>query len=558
MIFLFLVPLFGIEVKGSKRWIDFYFLPRFQPIELVKPFLIISISLILSNEKYNNIYLKYSFSFFLTGIVALFVPVVKRIATVNQFSIKKLLMPLAYAGLISGMMTLISTAPNLIVSEELSNQGYEPFRMLDFTPIGLAMLFVAIVYFILRNRFSKSDESSVGYGQERMKSLLEKYNIQGEIYRMKIGPESLYLNKRVMETDLRHTYGLNILGIEADEAFASSMTIVRKDTILRKGQVLYVHGEKSNVDKVCQDKGLKQLEYQGVHSSLLKQQIGLAELVIPFNSNYIDETVEKIGVDKLPKFNILGSKRLKSYSLDNLKQHTIKTGESLLVMGSREDISNLKNNTNDYIVFNIPFDQEEEVNSRKAITSITITVLMIIMLVVNIVPPVVTILVAAILMIGTKCLTMEDAYSSISWSTVILIAAMLPFASALEKTGGITLIVENVMGVFGGSSPYFLITGLFIITVIFGSFLSNTATAVIFAPIGIKIAEASSISPYPIAMTIAIAASSAFLTPVASPVNMLVVSPGGYKFMDFVKTGLPMFLLALAVSLILIPLLFPF
>jgi di/tricarboxylate transporter len=161
-------------------------------------------------------------------------------------------------------------------------------------------------------------------------------------------------------------------------------------------------------------------------------------------------------------------------------------------------------------------------------------------------------------MIGTRCLTMEEAYSSVSWSTVILIAAMLPFASALEKTGGITLIVENVMSVFGGNSPYFLITGLFIITVVFGSFLSNTATAVIFAPIGIKIAEASSISPYPIAMTIAIAASSAFLTPVASPVNMLVVSPGGYRFMDFMKVGFPMFLLALMVSLLLIPILFPF
>ncbi len=493
-----------------------------------------------------------------TGIVALFVPVVKRIATVNQFSIKKLLLPLAYAGLISGMMTLISTAPNLIVSEELSNQGYEPFKMLDFTPIGMAMLLVAIVYFILRNKFISTTEDTVGYGQERMKSLLDKYNIQGEIYRLKIGSGSPLANKKVMETDMRHKYNLNILGIEADETFASSMTIVRKDTVIRRGQVLYVHGEHSDMVKVCDDKELKQLEYQGVHSSLLKQQIGLAELVIPFNSNYIDETVEKIGIDRLPKFNILGSKRLKSYSLDKLKQHSIKTGESLLVMGSREDISNLNNNTNDYIVFNIPFDQEQVVDSTKAITSIIITLLMIVMLVINILPPVVTILVAAILMIGTRCLTMEEAYSSVSWSTVILIAAMLPFASALEKTGGITLIVENVMSVFGGNSPYFLITGLFIITVVFGSFLSNTATAVIFAPIGIKIAEASSISPYPIAMTIAIAASSAFLTPVASPVNMLVVSPGGYRFMDFMKVGFPMFLLALMVSLLLIPILFPF
>ena len=183
---------------------------------------------------------------------------------------------------------------------------------------------------------------------------------------------------------------------------------------------------------------------------------------------------------------------------------------------------------------------------------------MVVFLVINIIPPVMTILVAALTMIGSKCLSMEEAYSSINWSTVILIAAMLPFASALERTGGITLIVDQVLDVFGNGSPYFLISGLFVVTVLFGSFLSNTATAVIFAPIGIKIAEASSISPYPIAMTIAIAASSAYLTPIASPVNMLVVAPGGYKFMDFVRIGFPMFVIAWLVSILLIPLLFPF
>lgn len=494
-----------------------------------------------------------------TGIVALFVPVVKRIATVNNINIKSLLMPLAFAGLISGMMTLISTAPNLIVSEELANQGYEPFKMLDFTPIGISMLICSILYFIVRSLiFRKKEGEKVNLGSERMKSLLKKYNIDGEIFRLQITESTSFLNQKVMDTELRHVYKLNILGIEADEGFATSMTIVSKDTILRKNQVLYVHGTEEDVLRVCKDKKVRLLEYKGVHSSMLKQEIGLAELVIPFNSNFIDETIATLGKDRFTKFNILGSKRLKSYSLDNLKNHTIKTGESILILGSKNDIASLNNNTNDYIVFNIPFDHSAKINTNKALTSIAITLVMIVFLVLNIIPPVMTILVAAVLMIGTKCLSMEEAYLSINWSTVVLIAAMLPFASALEKTGGITLIVDNVVSIFGDGSPYFLITGLFIITVLFGSFLSNTATAVIFAPIGIKIAEASSLSPYPIAMTIAIAASSAYLTPISSPVNMLVVAPGGYKFMDFVKIGFPMFIIALLVSLLIIPLLFPF
>lgn len=494
-----------------------------------------------------------------TGIVALFVPVVKKIADNNNFNIKKLLMPVAYAGLISGMMTLISTAPNLIVSEELGQQGYEPFHLLDFTPIGIAMLLAAIGYFFVRSFFVKPDESqSNSLGSQRMKGLLKDYNIDGQIFRLRMTNKSEYVGKKVFETDLRQNYDLNILGMETGEGLTTSMMIIKKDTELRKDLILFVEGIAEDVKKVCEDKGLILLEYHGVHRSMLKQQIGLAELVIPFNSSFIDQTIGAVGQKHLKQFNILGSKRLKTFSQDGLKKHQIKTGESLLLLGSRTDISNLNKNTTDYIVFNIPFEEISKVNTKKAVTAISITILMIVLLVLNIIPPVLSVLIAALLMIGTRCLTMEEAYSSINWSTVILIAAMLPFANALEKTGGIQMIAENVMDVFGNGSPYFLLTGLFVVTVLLGSFLSNTATAVILAPIAIKIAEVSEISPYPVAMTIAIAASSAFLTPVASPVNMLVVAPGGYKFMDFVKTGLPMAVIALAVSLLLIPLLFPF
>lgn len=494
-----------------------------------------------------------------TGIVALFVPVVKKIADNNNFDIKRLMMPVAYAGLISGMMTLISTAPNLIVSEELKSRGYEPFHMLDFTPIGIAMLLCAIAYFFIRSYFVKGDEAeSSGLGSQRMKGLLKEYHIEGGIFRLQVTDASEYVNMAVAETDLRQKYNLNILGMEIEEGLTNSMTIVRKDTVLKDAHILYVHGSEEDVRKASADKNLKLLEYHGVHRSLLKQQVGLAELVIPFNSNFIDLSVGTIGQSHLQQFNILGAKRLKTYSQDILKNHQVKTGESLLILGSRNDISKLNKSTNDYIVFNIPFEQTSEVNTKKAVTSIIIAFLMIVFLVLNIIPPVITVIIAALLMIATRCLTMEEAYSSINWSTVILIAAMLPFASALEKTGGIRLIADGVMSVFGNGSPYMLVTGLFIVTVVLGSFLSNTATAVILAPIAIKIAEVSDISPYPIAMTIAIAASSAYLTPVASPVNMLVVAPGGYKFMDFVKTGMPMFVIALAVSLLLIPFLFPF
>jgi len=421
-----------------------------------------------------------------TGIVALFVPIIKRIATNNGFNIKKFLIPVAYAGLISGMMTLISTAPNLIVSEELYHQGYEPFNLLDFTPIGIVMLICAIVYFLVRSYFIKDNQvEKDSLGSERMRALLKNYNIEGEIFRLRLRKNAEYSHKKVMETDLRQHYNLNILGIEAGEGLSSSMTTVRKDTVLKHPQILYVEGNAEDVERVCRDKNLQALEYHGVHSNILKQQVGLAELVIPFNSNFIDKSIEDLGRDHFTQFNILGSKRLKSYSMDNLKHHYIKTGESLLIMGSRDDIAKLNKNTNDYIVFNIPFEQKTKINTRKAFTAISITVVMIVFLILNFIPPVLTVLMAALLMIGTRCLSMEDAYLSISWSTVILIAAMLPFAAALEKTGGVEFIATKVLDIFGNSSPYMLMTGIFLVTVLIGSFLSNPATAVILAPTAI-------------------------------------------------------------------------
>jgi len=290
----------------------------------------------------------------------------------------------------------------------------------------------------------------------------------------------------------------------------------------------------------------------------LRQQLGLAEIIVPYNSNFIGFNLEELGSKVQGDLTILGSNMVINPSRKKFKTHVLREGDTMLVLGSKDEINALRTIPHDLIVFNVPFDENLKVNKPKALTALVITLLMIVFLVLNLLPPVLTVLITALLLIATRCLTMEDAYQSISWSTVILIAAMLPFATALEKTGGINLIVDGVMHVFGNSGPYMLMTGIFIVTVALSSFISNTATAVILAPIAIKLAEQADISPYTLVMTLAIAASTAFLTPVASPVNMLVVSPGGYQFKDFVKTGLPLFLLAYLICMLLVPVLFPF
>lgn len=495
-----------------------------------------------------------------TGVVALFVPVVKKIAVNNKFNIKRLLLPVAYGGLIGGMLSLIATPPNLIVSEELRNQGYEPFNMLSFTPIGIVVLIAAIIYFILMNKFGKKDmqDARAEEGEERMRALIEKYNVEGAIYRVRLKKASPYIGKKVVETDFRQSYDANILSIVIENRVGSDLTSVKKDTVLHAGDILYIHTDEESIEKLCKDKSIERLPYLGVHQGNLRQQMGLAEIIVPYNSNFIGFDLEELGKKIKGGITILGSNMVKNVSRKKFKRHILREGDTMLVLGSKNEINNLREIPHELIVFNVPFDDKQKVNKQKALTALTITLLMITFLVINMIPPVITVMLAALALIGTRCLTMEDAYQSISWSTVILIAAMLPFATALDKTGGINLIVDNVMMVFGSGGPYMIMTGIFMVTVALSSFISNTATAVILAPIAIKMAEQASISPYTLVMTLAIAASTAYLTPVASPVNMLVVSPGGYKFMDFVKTGFVLFLLTWLICLLLVPVFFPF
>ena len=391
-----------------------------------------------------------------------------------------------------------------------------------------------------------------------MLALVEKYNLKGSLYRMKVTRKSAYLGKRVGETDFRARYDSNVLGIEVESRLESSMAAVNKDTVINENDILYLLSDEENAQRISEEKRLEILPYLGVHRNRWRQQLALAEVIIPYNSNLIGARLQEVISITKSRFNVLGSNRIREPSVANIKKHVIREGDTLLVLSSKEDLKRLRQDSHDLIVYNVPFEEKIEVNRNKAFTALTITLLMILFLILNLFSPVITVLIAVLALIGTRCLTMEDAYQSISLSTVVIIAAMLPFATAMEKTGAIRLVVNAIMNFFGTGGPYLLMTGIFIVTVLLSSFISNTATAVILAPIVIKIAEESGLSPHTLVITLAIAASTAFITPVASPVNMLVVSPGRYRFMDFVKTGFPLAVITLLICLLVIPLVFPF
>jgi di/tricarboxylate transporter len=230
-----------------------------------------------------------------------------------------------------------------------------------------------------------------------------------------------------------------------------------------------------------------------------------------------------------------------------------------LLLGSWDLIGRLQRFGHDFVLLALPAELQEMAPARRlAPVALLILIGMVLLTALEIVPIVVAVMLAALAVVATRTLTMEDAYRSIHLSSLVLVAGMLPVADALQKTGGVDLVVGGLVSGLGDSGPYLMLSALFWMTAGLGVFLSNTATAVLMAPIAIGAAQAVEVSPYAFVMTIAIAASAVFMSPFSTPVVTLVVAPGGYRFSDFLKVGTPLVIVAWLVALLLIPLLFPF
>jgi len=244
---------------------------------------------------------------------------------------------------------------------------------------------------------------------------------------------------------------------------------------------------------------------------------------------------------------------------DNLFAEKLEISDTLLVCGDWGSIRKLQAKTTDFVVLDFPADIDDVAPaSSQAVPALINLAIMIILMVSGIVPNVVAALIACLLMGATRCIDMTSAYKSIHWPSLILIIGMMPFAIALNKTGGIALITDLLKNNLHSYGPYVALTFIFLLCSSVGLFITNTATAILIVPIAINVALDLGYSPYPFAMTVAIATSASFITPVSSPIKTMIVAPGGYSFSDFVKVGVPLTFLVLLADLLLVPIFFPF
>ena len=496
-----------------------------------------------------------------TAVVAIFIPVVLSVANKTNLNASRLLMPMAYAGVVSGMLTLIATSPNLVVSEVLDRAGFEPFGFFSFTPIGGAVLCVLVVYMIVVGRHLLPGErfSPPKTAARSMQDLLVEFEVMGNAHRLQVPVGSPLVGQTLANSKIGSQYNAWVIILEHAGLLSSGITTAPSSQFkIRGGDVLVVHGTRDAADQVAREHKLRRLTVGDGDRARWVQETGIAKVLIHPESKLIGSTIREIGLLKTYGIQVLGVRRKNEVTEDFLNQR-IKSGDAMLVIGPWNRIRRLQSELHDFVVLALPTEIERVAPAwQRAPVALAILALMVALAAFEIVPVVIVVTICALLAVVTRCLTMEHAYVAIRWNTIVLIAGMMSVAQAMVKTGAIELLAGYLVAGVGQTGPYVMLAVLFALTAALSMVLTSTASAILCAPIAIRAAEALEVSPHAFAMTVAIAASAGFVMPVSSAAVMLVVGPGKYRLMDFFKVGIPLLILTWLITIILNPLLFPF
>ena len=382
----------------------------------------------------------------------------------------------------------------------------------------------------------------------------------GRWHRLAVTPDSGLIGLTVSSALLRHRYDVNVVGLARQAGvIAAPIVPAAKDVVFQRGDTLFVAARAESVAKLANDEHLDIVPIDPAMSGAVARDLGLVEVLVAPQSVVIGQSVFDYRFRSQHQLTVLAIRRDGQTIVDDVGSVPMRFGDSLLVGGGWAEIDRLQERRDDFLVLNLPAEHDVVAPARRlAPVAVALVVGMIALMTLNLMSAVTAVLVTATAMIVTRCVAMDDVYRAINWQSLVLIAGMLPMATALERTGVVSAIVHLLVGGLGDFGPVVSLVGLFVLTSVFSQFISNTATTVVVAPIAVGVAAGMAVSPLPLLMTVAIAASTAFATPIASPVNTLVLGPGGYRFNDFVRLGVPLQALCLVVTVLAVPALFPF
>jgi di/tricarboxylate transporter len=511
-----------------------------------------------------------------TGTVAVLLPAIVSLARNAKISPSRLLIPLAFGSLLGGALTLIGTPPNLIASDVLREAGMSPFQLLDFTPMGLILLVAGILFMLLVGRHFLPDHMPVQEVQriDSPVELVELYRLPDNLFRLRVRRDSGLVGKSIVESRLGENFQVSVLeilkpvqpraGLRRSEPSlgprsnglqrvpVATHTIGASDTLV-------VQGDPNNVRHAAAywNLGLQPAKTREGHD-LISDEVGVAEVLLPPRSSLAGQTLVESRFGSVHHLTVLGISRPGAKGDHDLKDTVLQFGDTLLVQGAWHDILALRNKRRDFVVIGEPEAMAAAQTRRKAPLVLLILAGMLALLVTNATSVAAASMLAALAVILTGCVTIDQAYEAVDWKSIVLVAGMLPMSIALEHVGLVNIISQGLIDTLGVLGPLVLLAGLFVLTALLTQVVSNTAATVVLAPIALAAASKMGVQPYALVMAVAMAASMGFASPVASPVNALVMGAGAYRFGDYARVGVPLLLICLVLCVLFLPLLFPF
>jgi di/tricarboxylate transporter len=497
-----------------------------------------------------------------TAVVAMFIPVVLTICNRTGLNRKRLLMPLSVGTLISGMMTLIASTPNMIIANALRARGLPALGFFSWTPFGLAVL-AASIAFMLLGRPLLSKELRAGEAVTKAPSaydLIKSYGLADRWHRLRVTAGSPLIHRAVAQMrDPYERFGLILVGFERHRHGKTQFLPALLESTFEVDDAIFVVAPDAHTQQFFETQQLVALpgldERQRAQAL---QDIGVAEVMVAPDSKWIGKPLGELEPRARYHVSVLAARHRGEPITTHLPTRRVDFGDTFLVAGDWNDLTRMWEDRQNFVGLTLPAEYRERLPARRRLPiAVAILVGMIAMMAFGLMPNSAAALLAALAMLATGCIAIDAIYRVISWKTVVLTAGLLPLATALTKTGATELMVHGLVGTLGTLGPIAMLVVVFLVTAVVGLFLSNAATAVLVAPVALEAAQKLHVSPSALAMTVTISCCAAFVTPVSSPVNMLVMEPGGYRFADYVKIGLPLLLVTMVVTIALVALIYP-
>jgi di/tricarboxylate transporter len=491
-----------------------------------------------------------------TAAVAIFLPVTLTVARKTGFNRKRLLMPLAIGSLISGMMTLVATAPNLVVAQVLASADLEPLGFFSFTPFGVVILGIAIVFMLLGGRgwLSREKRREVHRRRRSMSDIAAAYGVDRQLVGLRVPPTSALVDRAVARIQVGETFNIHLVAFQKPDRGGVRFVQAAPEVVFEANDGIVAVGLAEHVTRFAEAYGLLPVTSQGQrYRREFMKAVGVAEIMLSPESKLIGKTVVESRFRSRYKVHVLGIRRRGAPVSEPIADIPLEFGDTLLVNAAWPDIFRLRSEQEQFVLLGLPEESADVIPAAAmAPRALLILAAMVVAMASGLVPTVMAALVAALLLVLSRCVDVEAVYRVINWQAVVLIAGILPLAAALNQSGAAHLLSLKLVEALGGLGPYGMLSLIFMVTAVTGLFISNTATAVLIAPVAIDAAITVNAPPHAFAMTVAIACSAAYVTPVSSPVNMMVLEPGGYVFMDFVKIGIPLLLLSMLATVVLV------